>query len=203
MADNNKILIVDDEPLALEGLSLRLAKIPEIKVIGQAENGKVALAEIPKCKPDIVLTDIEMPELSGIELAEKLAIEKSESRIVIMTTFSKAGYIRRSLDAGVKGFILKEASSDSLILALKKVMSGHKVIDPELVLSALDDRDPLTEKERASLKLAAEGLKTQMIAAKLYLSEGTVRNYLSEAISKLNPSNRIDAARIAKRKGWL
>jgi len=198
-----KVYLVEDQALVRGAVAALLGLDENIQVIGQAENGKVALAEIPKCKPDIVLTDIEMPELSGIELAEKLAIEKSESRIVIMTTFSKAGYIRRSLDAGVKGFILKEASSDSLILALKKVMSGHKVIDPELVLSALDDRDPLTEKERASLKLAAEGLKTQMIAAKLYLSEGTVRNYLSEAISKLNASNRIDAARIAKRKGWL
>ncbi|KPM83789.1 response regulator transcription factor [Pseudoalteromonas sp. N1230-9] len=198
-----RVYLVEDQALVRGAVAALLGLDENIQVIGQAENGKVALAEIPKCKPDIVLTDIEMPELSGIELAEKLAIEKSESRIVIMTTFSKAGYIRRSLDAGVKGFILKEASSDSLILALKKVMSGHKVIDPELVLSALDDRDPLTEKERASLKLAAEGLKTQMIAAKLYLSEGTVRNYLSEAISKLNASNRIDAARIAKRKGWL
>ena len=198
-----RVYLVEDQALVRGAVAALLGLDENIQVIGQAENGKVALAEIPKCKPDIVLTDIEMPELSGIELAEKLAIEKSESRIVIMTTFSKAGYIRRSLDAGVKGFILKEASSDSLILALKKVMSGDKVIDPELVLSALDDRDPLTEKERASLKLAAEGLKTQMIAAKLYLSEGTVRNYLSEAISKLNASNRIDAARIAKRKGWL
>ncbi|WP_199530244.1 response regulator transcription factor [Pseudoalteromonas sp. bablab_jr010] len=198
-----RVYLVEDQALVRGAVAALLGLDENVQVIGQAENGKVALAEIPKCKPDIVLTDIEMPELSGIELAEKLAIEKSESRIVIMTTFSKAGYIRRSLDAGVKGFILKEASSDSLILALKKVMSGHKVIDPELVLSALDDRDPLTEKERASLKLAAEGLKTQMIAAKLYLSEGTVRNYLSEAISKLNASNRIDAARIAKRKGWL
>jgi|TARA_B100002049_G_scaffold140752_1_gene104364 two-component system response regulator DesR len=198
-----RVYLVEDQALVRGAVAALLGLDENIQVIGQAENGKVALAEIPKCKPDIVLTDIEMPELSGIELAEKLAIEKSESRIVIMTTFSKAGYIRRSLDAGVKGVILKEASSDSLILALKKVMSGHKVIDPELVLSALDDRDPLTEKERASLKLAAEGLKTQMIAAKLYLSEGTVRNYLSEAISKLNASNRIDAARIAKRKGWL
>ena len=198
-----RVYLVEDQALVRGAVAALLGLDENIQVIGQAENGKVALAEIPKCKPDIVLTDIEMPELSGIELAEKLAIEKSESRIVIMTTFSKAGYIRRSLDAGVKGVILKEASSDSLILALKKVVSGHKVIDPELVLSALDDRDPLTEKERASLKLAAEGLKTQMIAAKLYLSEGTVRNYLSEAISKLNASNRIDAARIAKRKGWL
>tara|TARA_Y100000310_G_C20652768_1_gene800362 strand:+ start:1604 stop:2206 length:603 start_codon:yes stop_codon:yes gene_type:complete len=198
-----RVYLVEDQALVRGAVAALLGLDENVQVIGQAENGKVALAEIPKCKPDIVLTDIEMPELSGIELAEKLAIEKSESRIVIMTTFSKAGYIRRSLDAGVKGFILKEASSDSLILALKKVMSGHKVIDPELVLSALDDRDPLTEKERASLKLAAEGLKTQMIAAKLYLSEGTVRNYLSEAISKLNASNRIDAARIARQKGWL
>ena len=120
-----------------------------------------------------------------------------------MTTFSRAGYIRRSIAAGAKGFILKEAPSEELINALKKVMQGQKVIDPELAINALDDSDPLTDKERKALKLASDGLKTSEIAKQLFISEGTTRNYLSDAIAKLNATNRIDAARIAKQKGWL
>jgi two-component system response regulator DesR len=131
-------------------------------------------------------------------------IEKyPHSKVVIMTTFSRAGYIRRAMAMGVKGFVLKEAPSEYLVNTLKKVMLGQKVIDPELAMSALEDSDPLTEKERKALRFASEGLKTSEIADKLFLSEGTIRNYLSEAIAKLNATNRVDAARIAKQKGWL
>ena len=178
-----------------------------IDVIGQASNGLDALNAInaldEDAMPDIILTDIEMPKMNGIELSEKIAMQFPAIKMVIMTTFSRAGYIRRSLSAGVKGFILKEAPSDELINALKKVMQGQKVIDPELAINALDDADPLTDKERKALKLASDGLKTSEIATQLFISEGTTRNYLSDAIAKLNATNRIDAARIAKQKGWL
>ena len=120
-----------------------------------------------------------------------------------MTTFSKSGYIKRSLKLGVMGFILKEAPIDDLVHALKQVQLGIKTINPELALMALDDNDPLTDKERKAIRLAGEGLKTAEIAKKLFLSEGTIRNYLSEAIAKLNATNRIEAARIAKQKGWI
>lgn len=140
---------------------------------------------------------------NGIELSEQIAVKFPAIKMVIMTTFSRAGYIRRSLSAGVKGFILKEAPSDELINALKKVMQGQKVIDPELAINALDDADPLTDKERKALKLASDGLKTSEIAKQLFISEGTTRNYLSDAIAKLNATNRVDAARIARQKGWL
>ena len=120
-----------------------------------------------------------------------------------MTTFSKPGYIKRALSVGVKGFILKESDSDYLIDAIHKVSAGDKVISPELAIMALDDNNPLSQKEMSALKLASDGLKTQAIAQQLFLSEGTVRNYLSEAISKLDATNRVDAARIAKQKGWL
>ena len=170
-------------------------------------NGQDALNEINALSedlhPDIVLTDIEMPSMNGIELSEQIAAKHPAINMVIMTTFSRAGYIRRSLSAGVKGFILKEAPSEELINALKKVMQGQKVIDPELAINALDDTDPLTDKERKALKLASDGLKTSEIAKQLYISEGTTRNYLSDAIAKLNATNRIDAARIARQKGWL
>tara|TARA_B100000809_G_scaffold225179_1_gene235973 strand:+ start:59 stop:430 length:372 start_codon:yes stop_codon:yes gene_type:complete len=123
--------------------------------------------------------------------------------MLIMTTFSKSGYIKRAMAFGVKGFILKEAPTEYLVNAIKKVQNGQRVIDPELALMALDDNDPLSNKERKAIKLAGDGLKTAEIAKVLFLSEGTVRNYLSEAISKLNAANRVDAARIAKQKGWI
>lgn len=202
-----KIFLVEDQALVRDAVSALLSLDFNIDVIGQASNGLDALnainALVEDAMPDIILTDIEMPKMNGIELSEKIAMQFPAIKMVIMTTFSRAGYIRRSLSAGVKGFILKEAPSDELINALKKVMQGQKVIDPELAINALDDADPLTDKERKALKLASDGLKTSEIATQLFISEGTTRNYLSDAIAKLNATNRIDAARIAKQKGWL
>ena len=202
-----KIFLVEDQALVRDAVSALLSLDFNIDVIGQASNGQEALNAInaldEDAMPDIILTDIEMPKMNGIELSEKIAMQFPAIKMVIMTTFSRAGYIRRSLSAGVKGFILKEAPSDELINALKKVMQGQKVIDPELAINALDDADPLTDKERKALKLASDGLKTSEIATQLFISEGTTRNYLSDAIAKLNATNRIDAARIAKQKGWL
>lgn len=198
-----KVLVVEDQALVRGAISALLGLDDAIEVVGEAENGLEALSKIEALQPDLVLTDIEMPKCSGIELVEKLAQSQPDLNTMIMTTFARAGYIRRALSAGVKGFVLKEAPSEYLIDAIKKVMKGQKVIDPELAINALDDRDPLTEKERKALKLAADGFKTAEIATQLYLSEGTVRNYLSEAISKLNATNRVDAARIARQKGWL
>jgi two-component system response regulator DesR len=202
-----KVYLVEDQALVRDAVSALLSLDFNIDVIGQASNGLDALNAInaldEDAMPDIILTDIEMPKMNGIELSEKIAMQFPAIKMVIMTTFSRAGYIRRSLSAGVKGFILKEAPSDELINALKKVMQGQKVIDPELAINALDDADPLTDKERKALKLASDGLKTSEIATQLFISEGTTRNYLSDAIAKLNATNRIDAARIAKQKGWL
>ena len=202
-----RVYLVEDQALVRDAVSALLSLDFNIDVIGQASNGLDALNAInaldEDAMPDIILTDIEMPKMNGIELSEKIAMQFPAIKMVIMTTFSRAGYIRRSLSAGVKGFILKEAPSDELINALKKVMQGQKVIDPELAINALDDADPLTDKERKALKLASDGLKTSEIATQLFISEGTTRNYLSDAIAKLNATNRIDAARIAKQKGWL
>ncbi|WP_409424661.1 DNA-binding response regulator [Pseudoalteromonas sp. RW-H-Ap-1] len=202
-----KVYLVEDQALVRDAVAALLSLDFNIEVIGQACNGRDALNEISALSkdlhPDIILTDIEMPNMNGIELSEQIAVKFPAIKMVIMTTFSRAGYIRRSLSAGVKGFILKEAPSDELINALKKVMQGQKVIDPELAINALDDADPLTDKERKALKLASDGLKTSEIAKQLYISEGTTRNYLSDAIAKLNATNRIDAARIARQKGWL
>ncbi|PAX99230.1 DNA-binding response regulator [Pseudoalteromonas sp. HM-SA03] len=198
-----KVFIVEDQALVRGAIAALLSLDREIEVVGEAENGQVAKEKLAKLTPDIVLTDIEMPQVTGLELAQHLQQKMPDTKVVIMTTFSKAGYIRRAITLGVNGFVLKEAPSEYLLSTLKKVMNGYKVIDPELALYALEDADPLTDKERKALRLASEGLKTAEIAEQLFLSEGTVRNYLSDAIAKLHATNRVDAARIAKQKGWL
>lgn len=198
-----KLLVVEDQALVRGAISALLQLEPEIDVVAQAEDGQDALQQLQQQTVDFVLTDIEMPNVTGLELIDVIKHRYPDTRTAIMTTFSRAGYIRRALEAGVDGFILKEAPSDYLVDAIKKIIQGQKFIDPELAISALGDSDPLSDKERKALRFAGEGLKTSDIAAKLFLSEGTVRNYLSEAISKLNASNRIDAARIAQQKGWL
>lgn len=197
------VLVVEDQQMVREAISALVGLDPFINVVGQAQDGKAALTFLQEHDVDIVLSDIEMPNITGIELAESLQKNNASLKTMIMTTFSKAGYIKRAMNAGVYAFILKEAPSEQLINAIKSVQQGKKVIDPELALLALSDTDPLNDKERKALKLAGDGLKTHDIAAKLFLSEGTVRNYLSEAISKLNAVNRVDAARIAQQKGWL
>lgn len=201
-----KVALAEDQTLVLGALSALLELDGRFEVVKQCTDGQQLLDFIHQTpldlQPDIVLTDIEMPLVTGIQVAESLS-DNSQIKIVIMTTFARAGYIRRAMDAGVKGFVLKEAPSDYLIESMIKVLDGQRVIDSELALMALDDIDPLSEKERRALKLASDGLKTSEIASQLFLSEGTVRNYLSEAIAKLNATNRIDAARIARQKGWL
>lgn len=198
-----KVIIVEDQALVRGAISSLLALEDNIDVVAEAEHGKQALELLQQHSVDIVLSDIEMPEMTGLELAEEVKNNHSDTHMVIMTTFSKSGYIKRALNLGVKAFVLKEAPTDYLVDALNKVSAGQRVIDPELALMALDDKDPLTDKERKAIKLAGDGMKTAEIAAKLFLSEGTVRNYLSEAIAKLNAVNRIDAARIAQQKGWI
>jgi two-component system response regulator DesR len=198
-----KIIIVEDQALVRGAISALLNLEDDLEVVAEAANGQEALALLKQHKVDIVLTDIEMPLMTGIELAENIASQYPNIKTIIMTTFSRAGYIKRALKSGVMGFILKEADSDELVAAIKSVSNGNKVFNAELALSALDDNDPLSDKERKALKLASDGLKTSEIADKLFLSQGTVRNYLSEAIAKLNATNRVDAARIARQKGWL
>ncbi len=200
------VLVVEDQAMVRGAICALLNLDAHINVIGEAEDGEKALTLLRNTalsNVDILLTDIEMPNISGIELAEEVSKKYKNIRTVIMTTFSRSGYIKRAINAGVKGFILKEAPSDDLIDAIIKVHNGGTVIDPELAINALGEIDLLSDKERKALRFAGDGLTTSEIAKKLFLSEGTVRNYLSEAIAKLNATNRIDAARLAKQKGWL
>ncbi len=189
--------------MVLGALAALLEIEGDIAVIAQARNGKDALQAVLTHKPDLFLTDIEMPEMTGLDVAAELKRRRVPVRVIILTTFARAGYLRRALEAGASGYLLKDMRAEQLADAVRRVHQGLRVIDPELATEAWAEADPLTDRERQVLRLAGEGLPSSDIALDLGLSEGTVRNYLSEAISKLGASNRIEAARMARAKGWL
>lgn len=189
--------------MVLGALAALLELEDGITVVAQARNGKEALQAVLDHRPDVLVTDIEMPEMTGLDLAGELQRRRSGTRVVILTTFARGGYLRRALDAGASGYLLKDMRAEQLADAVRRVHQGLRVIDPELAAEAWTEPDPLTDRERQVLRLAGEGMSSGDIAASLRLSEGTVRNYLSEAISKLGAGNRIEAARIARTKGWL
>lgn len=195
------ILLAEDQAM-VRGALAALLTLAGGFTITQASNGDEALSLL-KQHFDLLLTDIEMPGRTGLELASWLKEQHSHTKVVVITTFGRAGYIKRAIEAGVGGFLLKDAPSETLVNAIQQVSAGKRVIDPELAIMAIGDIDPLNDKERRALRFASEGKSTAEIAEMLFIAEGTVRNYLSEAIAKLNASNRIDAARIAKQKGWL
>ena len=198
-----KVLIAEDQSLILGALAALLDMEDDIEIVARATNGKDALRLALETKPDVVVTDIEMPGMTGLEFAAALKDKEQPARIIIVTTFARPGYLRRALSVGVRGYLLKDAPSDQLAEAIRNVHRGGKAIAPELAAEAWDTEDPLNDRERQVLRLAGEGLSSSDIAKQLFLSEGTVRNYLSEAIGKLGAANRIEAARIARQKGWL
>jgi len=199
-----RILIAEDQALVLGALAALLKLEEDLEVVGCARNGAEALALCTSLAPDIVLTDIEMPQMTGLELAAALAAQQHAARVIIVTTFARSGYLQRALAAGVRGYLLKDAPAEGLAAAIRTVHQGGRAVAPELALEGVrGKRDPLTERERQVLRAAGEGRSTAEIARLIHLSEGTVRNYLSEAISKLDAVNRIDAFRIAREAGWL
>ncbi len=194
--------------MVLGALSALFSLEGDLQVVGQASNGRDALegilAMLPAGNlPDVLVTDIEMPFKTGLELAAEIKTRNLPIRVVILTTFGRAGYLRRALEVGARGFLLKDASSSDLAAAIRTVHAGGRAIDPALAADAWGEADPLTERERQVLRLAEEGLSSGQIAKQMKLSEGTVRNYLSEVISKLSVNNRVEAARVARDKGWL
>ncbi|MGQ8364159.1 response regulator [Glaciecola sp. 1036] len=198
-----RVVIAEDQNMLLGALASILTLEEDINVIGRAKDGAEALQLVKSLQPDVLLTDIEMPKMTGLDVAREIQQLELRVNVMILTTFSRAGYLKRAMEVGVKGYMLKDSPSDQLAGAIRKIHSGRKVIDPELIVDAYDQIDPLSDKERQVLKLAADGLSTQAIADQLFLSSGTVRNYLSNASSKLNAKNRVEAARIARQKGWL
>jgi two-component system response regulator DesR len=199
-----RVLLAEDQTMLRGALAALLELEPDITIVGQAPNGREAFRLARDLTPDVVVTDIEMPEMTGLELAAALKQDDSKSRVVILTTFARPGYLRRALDAGARGYLLKERPASELAEAVRRVHAGLRAVDPALAAEAWSaDEDPLSERERQILQRAGDGRSSSEIATELRLSEGTVRNYLSEAIAKLGAANRIDAARIARAKGWL
>ena len=199
-----RVLIAEDQTMLRGALAALLELEPDICVVAQAANGREAQRLVREFTPDVIVTDIEMPEMTGLELAAVLKESESKARIIILTTFARPGYLRRALDAGARGYLLKERPASELAEAIRRVHAGLRSVDPALAAEAWSaDEDPLSERERQILQRAGDGRSSAEIATELRLSEGTVRNYLSEAITKLGAANRIDAARIARSRGWL
>ena len=199
-----RVLLAEDQTMLRGALAALLNLESDITVIAQATNGREALKLSQQHSPDVVITDIEMPERSGLELADDLKSIASSPRVIILTTFARPGYLRRALDAGARGYLLKDRPASELAEAVRRVHAGMRAIDPALAAEAWDaEQDPLSDRERQILRRAGDGRSSGEIAAELHLSEGTVRNYLSDAIAKLGAANRVDAARIARDRGWL
>ena len=198
-----RLVLAEDQAMVRGALAALLSLEHDLQVVAEAGDGESAWTEVRTHAPDLLVTDIEMPGLTGLDLALRIQEAGVPTRVVIITTFARAGYLRRAMDAGVRGYLLKDAPSEQLASALRQVQAGGRVIDPQLAVAAWGEDDPLTERERQVLRLAGEGVKSADIAQRLHLSHGTVRNYLSEAIGKLGAANRIEAYRAARSKGWL
>jgi len=198
-----RIVLAEDQAMVRGALSALLGLEPDIEVLGSAADGETAWRMLQQLQPDILVTDIEMPGLSGLELAQRIARQQLPIKVVIVTTFARSGFLRRALDAGVCGYLLKDAPAERLADALRQVQHGGRAIDPQLALDAWSQADPLNDRERQMLRLSGDGRSASEIAAQLGLSHGTVRNYLSECIGKLGVANRIEAYRLARQKGWL
>ena len=202
--DKIRVVLAEDQTMVLGALAALLEMEDDIEVVARARSGDEALKLIQQHRPSVFITDIEMPTMTGLEVAGELKRRGMPVRVIILTTFARAGYLRRALDAGVSGYLLKDMPAEQLADAVRRVHSGLRVIDPQLAAEAwTEEPDPLTERERQVLRLAGEGMASSDIATELNLSEGTVRNYLSEAINKMGAANRVEAARLARAKGWL
>ena len=203
-----RVLLAEDQAMVRGALSALLKLEPDLDVIGSAADGEEAWQLVQRFAsdnggPDVVVTDIEMPRLTGLELAQRIRDRGLECKVVIVTTFARPGFLRRALDAGVSGYLLKDAPAEQLADALRKVHRGGRGIDPQLAGGAWGGARPANDNERERPALAGEGASASDIAEQLHLSQGTVRNYLSEAIGKLGVGNRIEAYRLARQKGWL
>jgi len=198
-----KVLIAEDQVMLRDALATLLALENDIEIVGAAATGDEALRQVRADAPDVLLSDIEMPGMTGLELAATIRREPIRTRVLIVTTFDRPGYLRRALDAGVAGYVLKDTPSQELAQAIRRVVAGEQVIQDGLIREAWGEADPLNDTERRLLRLAETGLDSIQIAEASGLARGTVRNYLHKASSKLGASNRVEAARLARQNGWL
>ncbi len=199
-----RVLLAEDQAMVRGALAALLSLEGDIEVVAEIARGDEVVPAALAVLPDVALLDIEMPGGDGLQAAQALRTAVPSCRVVMVTTFGRSGYLRRALESGAVGFLLKDAPAADLAVAIRRVVAGERVVDPDLALAALADGDnPLTHRERAVLAATLTGADIPSIAAQLSLSEGTVRNYLSTAIQKLYAHNRLEAARLAEQKGWL
>ncbi|GAB3600399.1 response regulator transcription factor [Microbacterium tumbae] len=199
-----RLVVVDDQAMLRGALSALLDLEPDMRVVGSAGDGEEALRVVAATRPDVCLMDIQMPGADGIEATRAVRAANPATRVLIVTTFARPGYLRSALDAGASGFVVKDAPAEQLADAVRRVHAGLRVVDPALAEASLfDGANPLSERERQILRLAADGRSAQAIAGEVYLSAGTVRNNLSAAIGKVGAENRAQAVRIAQDKGWI
>lgn len=196
-----KIVIAEDQQLLLGAFGSLLELEDDMKVVGKASNGEEAIALVRKFHPDICIMDIEMPGKSGLDAAEEL--KDSGCKVIILTTFARSGYFQRALKAGVNGYLLKDSPSDELASSIRSVVAGKRIYAPELIEDAYSEGNPLTEREIEVLGLVADGKNTREIADELSIKAGTVRNYISTILDKLEVKNRIEAIKQSKEKGWF
>jgi two-component system response regulator DesR len=199
-----RILIAEDQAMIREALAALLSFEDDLEVVAQVGRGDEVVKAAHESSPDVALLDIEMPGMAGLAAAAALSRQRPETKIVILTTFGRPGYLRRAMESGVSGFVVKDSPAGKLAETIRKVLKGQRVIDPDLAAAALaEGNSPLTPRERDVLAASTDGVAIGEIAAALCLSEGTVRNYLSACIQKTGARNRTEAFRVAEERGWL
>ncbi|AWL38159.1 MULTISPECIES: response regulator transcription factor [Streptomyces] len=199
-----RVLLAEDQGMMRSALALLLGMEPDLEVVAQVAAGDQIVGAALTSRPDVALLDIELPGLSGLDAAAELRTEVPDCRVLILTTFGRPGYLRRAMEAGAAGFLVKDGPVEDLAKAIRRVLAGETVVDPALAAAALGaGPSPLTARERDALNAAVDGATVADIAAKLHLSESTVRNYLSSAIGKTGTRNRMEAVRAARQQGWL
>ncbi len=198
-----RVLIAEDQTLVRGALAALLAMEEEIEVVAEAADGEEAINQALATHPDIALVDIEMPKLSGLSVIEHLSNHEPSCKTLILTTFARPGYLQRAIRSGASGYILKDARIEDVVAAIFMAHRGQKIFNTELMMDAMTDPNPLTDREIDILRLVKAGLSTRDIAARLYLSEGTIRNYMSEVLAKLAVQSRQEAVRKTEEQGWL
>lgn len=199
-----RVLLAEDQDLVRGAMAALLSMEPDIQVVAEVDRGDEVLAAALQSLPDVALLDIEMPGSDGISAAAELRNHLPECRVLMLTTFGRPGYLRRAMSSGASGFMLKDAPAAELAVAIRRTFKGERVLDPQLAAQALSEGDsPLSARETEVLATTVDGSSVADVARRLFLSEGTVRNHLSAAIQKLGAHNRVEAARIAREKGWL
>jgi len=196
-----RIVIAEDQRMMLGALGTLLNLEEDMEVVGKATNGEEAVSLVKQYQPDVCIMDIEMPKKSGLEAAEEL--KDLECKVIILTTFARTGYFQRALKARVSGYLLKDSPSEELASSIRSIMAGRRIYAPELMDDVYSEENPLTEREKEILELIADGKNTKKIADELKLKTGTVRNYISTILDKLEVTNRIEAIKQSKERGWF